>query len=138
MFNKFYVRSKDSGIARASWYMQNCMTSTRTPWFYSYNISHRGIVSICRMRCGHISLLESLFRFSIVPSPNCPACDTPESLDHIFWQCGRFVEQRGALIKRLIKSIGSLPIPVRTLLILLDEKTIYAVDSFINSININI
>lgn len=99
---------------------------------FSYNISHKGMVFLCRMRCGHTSLLESLFRFSIVPSPNCPACDTLESMDHIFWQCSRFVEQRNSLIKRLTKSIGLLPILVRSLFVHLDEDTVYAVDFFIN------
>ncbi|XP_025262528.1 uncharacterized protein LOC112637311 [Camponotus floridanus] len=44
---------------KASCYMENYWTDNRSPWFDQFNISRKGITSICRMRCGHTSLNES-------------------------------------------------------------------------------
>lgn len=138
-FDLFFEHCRSSGNEKASWYMKNCLSYTRSSWFYPYNISRRGITSICRMRCGHTSLNESLFRFSIVASPNCSVCDTPETLDHVLWECTRFNSQRTQLINHLISSISTLSLPAKSLLVCLkDENIVLALDHFVNTIGYNI
>jgi len=78
LFIKFYEWCVTTGENKATWYMKNCLTPSRKPWFHKFNIDRRTMMSICRMRSGHTALSESLHRFHIVPSPNCPVCNVPE------------------------------------------------------------
>ncbi|GAB1867729.1 Reverse transcriptase domain-containing protein [Camponotus japonicus] len=104
-FERFFEWCKSSGENRATWYIENCFTPTRFPWFQFYDISRKSIVSINRMRCGHTSLKFSLARFNIVPSGKCSECGSPEILDHIFWECSRFQIQRFQFFKKTNLSI---------------------------------
>lgn len=138
-FEKFFDWCKRLSNEKASWYFNNCFIPSRHPWYNLYDISRKTIVSICRIRSGHTSLKTSLARLIIVPSSNCPVCDTPESLDHIFWECKRFTTQREQFNKYCIKSINTFPFPVKSLVIDLgDENIVFVLNQFITSINYNI
>ncbi|XP_029172979.1 uncharacterized protein LOC114941945 [Nylanderia fulva] len=56
LFDLFFTWCKDTGKCKAIWYMKNCLTSNRVPWFQDFNISRESVVSICRLRCDHTSL----------------------------------------------------------------------------------
>lgn len=119
--------------------MENCWSENRLPWFHQYNMSRKGVVSICRMRGGHTSLNESLARFAIVPSSKCPNCDRPETVDHIFWECRRFDIERKDFIRQVISSLNTFPYPVKFLLTLMhDENIAMTMNQFINAIKCNI
>lgn len=100
LFIKFYEWCISTREGKATWYMKNCLTPSRKSWFHKLNIDRRSIVSISRMRSGHTALAESLYRFHIALPPN--SGNTPESIDHIFWQCEYFKSQRIDLIKKVI------------------------------------
>jgi len=140
LFSAFFDWCKNSGIDRASWYMDKCLTSSRRTWFHGVDIPRRSVVSICRLRSGHTSLLASLYRFRIVPSPTCLVCDEKESANHIFWKCARFESQRKILIESLIGSGKTFPLPMELLLSQLDGdvEVISALHKFIISIDFNI
>lgn len=136
-FERFFEWCISSGENRATWYIENCFTPTRFPWFQFYDISRKSIVSINRMRCGHTSLKFSLARFNIVPSEKCSECGSQETLDHIFWE--RFQNQRSQFLKKILKSVNTLPIPTRSLLInLQDSNIVMALDYFLKTIDCNI
>lgn len=80
------------------------------------NLSRREIVSIYRLKSSHTSLKESLYRFNIVDSPNCPTCNSSESPDHIFCQCPRFLQQRNKLITKGVSFFTTLPFPTQSIL----------------------
>lgn len=91
------------------------------------------------MRCGHTSLKFSLARFNIVPSGKCSECGSPETLDHIFWECSRFQNQRSQFLKKILKSVNTLLISARSLLInLQDSNIVMALDCFLKTIDCNI
>lgn len=127
-----------SGLTRGSYYFSRFYQKTRIPWFHGYNIPRRSIVSLNRLRSGHISLRGSLFRLFIVSDPLCPICEEEEDANHIFWQCQRFIPQRQKLIDNLIREFNTLPVPVESLLFEPSSITIYSLNQFIMDIEIYI
>lgn len=140
LFSSFFDWCKVSGANKASWYMDNCLTNSRRTWFHGVDIPRRSVVSICRLRSGHTSLLASLHRFRIVPSPTCLVCDEEESANHIFWKCTRFKSQRKILIESLIGFGKTFPLSIELLLSQLDGdmEVISLLYKFIISIDISI
>lgn len=112
---------KSSGVDRGIFYMNNYLTISRRSWFSKLKLSRKEIVSICRMRSNHTLLKESLFRFKIVDSPNYDWCKIPESINHVFWQYSRYETSRKTLVFSLLREIFVLPIPIESLLSIMDQ-----------------
>lgn len=96
------------------------------------------MTTLNRLRSGHTSLKESLFKFRMVDSPLCTSCGVEETPNHVFWMCPRFDEQRITLSRSLIKVRGFLPHSIEYLLATIDDDVIYALELFIDNIDINI
>lgn len=118
------------GLLKGTRYFNSFFQPRRHPWFYNLHIPRRTIVSINRLRSGHSSLRDSLFKFKIVNDPMCPICAQIEDANHILWQCQRFETQRSTLIKKISNIYNTLPLPVDLLLADLSCDTINALNHF--------
>lgn len=118
--NKLFLEFKEwcfsSGKTKGTSYFSKFFTANRKPWFDSFEGNRRVISSINRMRSGHSSLRDSLFRFRIVDSPLCLTCNTKETPNHVFWICPRFAIQRKHLFNDILKERGLFPIPLKVYL----------------------
>ncbi|KAJ7689542.1 hypothetical protein B0H17DRAFT_937168, partial [Mycena rosella] len=54
-----------------------------------------------QLRTTHIGFNAFLYRFHLVPSPDCSLCFVPETIPHFLLSCPRFRRQRLDLIMRL-------------------------------------
>lgn len=135
LYNNFFEWCDCTGKEKGKVYFKEYFIKNRKTWFQDINLPRRAIVSICRLRCGHTSLNESLARFNIVPSPLCTTCEVTESPNHIFWQCLRFNAQREELINEITKRRGVLPHPIESLLVNINEGMAIILSKFITSIN---
>lgn len=138
MFGKLYDWCKEEGKTRGAYYCNNFLQKSQKPWFHKYKISRRTVTTLNRLRSGHTSLKESLFKFRMVDSPLCVSCGVEETSNHVFWMCPRFDEQRITLSRSLIKVRGFLLHSIEYLLATIDDDIIYALELFIDNIDINI
>ncbi|CAL1682463.1 unnamed protein product [Lasius platythorax] len=136
LFNKFYEWCEITGKERGTFYFNNYFNKNRKIWFRDVDIPRKAVVSLCRLRCGHTSLRDSLARFNIVSSPVCQSCETNESANHVFWQCPRFDRQRKNLIKEITLSRGFLPHPIESLLVNINREISRCLSDFIVNIDI--
>ena len=109
MRQKFHEWCVSSGREKGKEFFSTYYVQKPRPWFHEWDLNRRTTVSINRLRNGHHSLRASLFRFNIVPSAMCPCVLADETVNHVFWQCTRFVEQRAELVRRLTRLYGLLP-----------------------------
>lgn len=58
---------------------------------------------ITRMRIGHTGLNASLYKIGKHPDGKCDYCDKEETVQHVLMECGRYVEERKALLNILKK-----------------------------------
>lgn len=137
MLIEFNNRCKKIGLDKGVYYMDNYFTFYRRPWFHEMNFSRREVVSICRIR-SRTSLKQSLYRSNMVDSPNCDWCSTPESINHVFWQCPRYEVSRVYMVKEVSQIIGCLPFPIESLLSIMNKNIYHSLGKYISEIDLRI
>lgn len=126
------------GASKGTAFCENYLREGRSPWFWKAKLPRKTITVINRLRSGHTSLRESLFKFHIVDSPMCLTCNEIETPNHVFWDCNNYVQQRLRLTKNLIKVRGHLPHPVEHLMTDLNREFLNIIDRFIKSCDLKI
>lgn len=56
-------------------------------WFDTINLDRSSIVSICRIRFGHVRANDHLFKIKIVESRRCECNLSEDSIDHTLFEC---------------------------------------------------
>ena len=56
------------------------------------------------MRSNHYNLAHSLYRKNLVDSPTCICGEDDEDLNHVFWSCPRFADERTSMLTDLKKT----------------------------------
>jgi hypothetical protein len=107
------------------------------PWFNSFKLRRRSIISINRLRSGHTSFKDSLKELNIVESNTCDCGNARETTNHVLWQCCRFDSPREFLTRDLIKQKIFPPYCIEMFLNNIEQSLIPIV-RFINSIGIYI
>lgn len=97
LFSEFNNWCVQSSYSKDTLYFELYFQIKKRPWFWYYNIPRKAVVCINRIRSGHTSLRESLYKFNIVDDPFCPDCESIENINHILWQCPRFETQSSIL-----------------------------------------
>lgn len=54
-----------------------------------------------RLRTGCAFTASAIHRIDATMSPNCPTCDTLEDVDHLFWACPNYADERKIFFDRL-------------------------------------
>jgi hypothetical protein len=88
---------------KKDFFFQNFYKQGTRPWFNSFKLRRRSIVSINRLRSGHTSLKDSLKKLNILESDTRDCGNARETANHVLWQCCRFDSPRELLIRDLIK-----------------------------------
>jgi hypothetical protein len=114
-------------------FLKNFHRQGTHPWFNSFKLKRRSIVSINRLRSGHTSLRDSLKKINIIESDTCDCGNVRETANHVLWQCCRFDSPRELLIRDLIKQKIFPPYCIKMFLHNMDQSFIPIV-RFINSI----
>ncbi|KYN03203.1 hypothetical protein ALC62_05959 [Cyphomyrmex costatus] len=135
MYSDTFEWVKSNAPVRGARYCDNYLVESKHVWFRDFKAKRKTVVSINRIRSGHTSLRKSLFRFRIVDSPLCIRCDVEETINHVFWECIAFADQRLVLQRNLVKERGFLPHPVEYLMATIDDDIIGILDTFISSID---
>ena len=84
-------------------YFKFFYSSSPFPWYHSLYSNRKSITTFCRMRSNHYNLAFSLYRKNLTNSPISSCQKDIEDLNHIFWACNLFSEQRKTLYKQLFK-----------------------------------
>lgn len=81
----FDKRSLTSGI----WYKTIQCEPPRHPWFDAIPMCRKHVVTLMRLRSGHI--MSNVFKYlmGIVESPKCVDCDMVEDVQHVLIECVR-------------------------------------------------
>ncbi|XP_026479262.1 uncharacterized protein LOC113385629 [Ctenocephalides felis] len=69
-------------------------------WFKNIEESRNFITVICRLRLGHSYCKSHLKRIGIIQDPKCD-CGSLETLDHLFWECRHYQQERSKLVRNL-------------------------------------
>ena len=64
-------------------------------------LSRAQAATLTQLRTGHVPLNHYLHRIHAIDSPNCVACNEPETVDHYLLRCPRFRAQRQVLRRQL-------------------------------------
>lgn len=75
----------------------------KKPWFAGLNCDRYYITLYNRIRANHYNVNESLARQNIVENARCECGNECESLEHVFWQCSKYGEERARLNYELRK-----------------------------------
>ncbi|XP_024873094.1 uncharacterized protein LOC112455426 [Temnothorax curvispinosus] len=119
-----------------SFFYDHSNVDFKSAWFDEFIIKRRAFTSINRLRCGHSSLHDSLFRFLMVDSPDCPYCGELETPEHVFWTCFKYNDQRETMIKALSRMFGYGPFSLEFLLQLPVPEVAFTLEKFICSLPI--
>lgn len=134
-FERFLLNYRPStGI----FYFSNCYSPSRKPWFHSSVFGRREITTFSRMRSNHYSLASSLHRKNLIDSPLCPTCQIEEDLNHIFWACPNYDNQRRILMRDLSKLKLFPPFIISSFLHPPDPSLISILLDFLSNCNLNI
>jgi hypothetical protein len=101
--NSSWERERENGKDRGQ-HLCAIMQRPRTtsgPKLYANidNISRQQLAWLARLRTGHVSLNQYLFRFNIMPCPQCTCGKSIETVAHFILRCENYEEQRGILRK---------------------------------------
>ncbi|XP_076547400.1 uncharacterized protein LOC143305952 [Osmia lignaria lignaria] len=78
---------------------RNNNVGNRRPWFYKISgFDRKFLTRMNRLRLNHFNFGESLFRKNLVESKECVCGNQEESLEHVIWECDRFMLDRLNLV----------------------------------------
>ena len=95
---------RDRGYSLSQTNLGKIRENNLVPFFSSLN-DRRINTALIRIRIGHTSLNEHLYRLKIVESPLCPYCGISESIEHVFLECPRYFSFRTKL-KYTLQRLG--------------------------------
>ncbi|XP_026471326.1 uncharacterized protein LOC113375609 [Ctenocephalides felis] len=84
-------------------------------WFKNIEESRNFITVICRLRLGHYYCKSHLKRIGIIQDPKCD-CGSIETLDHLFWECRHYQQERSKLVRNLQNVRIVFPINIQMLI----------------------
>ena len=131
---KIVSLSQDKG----KFYFNYFYSDTAKPWFYSINAPRKTIVTINRIRSGHTSLNNNLFRFKIVNNDLCKCGKEIDTVEHVFLQCDLYKSARNNMLRSLRKLQLYGPYSIINLLSNLNSNIVNILSEFILNIDINI
>lgn len=138
LFQEFYAWVRLRGEQKGTFYVKNFLAEKRQPWFHKSGFPRKGIISYNRLRSGHTSLLECLWRHGIVDSPLCDCGNAPQSVNHIFWQCPLLEAERNLFLHRIQDLVPYGPYNIEQFLMCKSPNITSAIIDFILSIPFNI
>lgn len=110
----------------------------KKPWFHGLNLSRKIISWVNRSRANHYNLNSSLYRVNIVSSPACQCGFSDQNLDHIFWHCPEFTEDRKNMINKLSLLGHKVPYNIKTFLRTLEIPVLKILNEFLTLCNIDL
>ena len=136
MLQRWGEQFATSGVSRGRWYfdVQNCVSLK--PWFVGSGFSKRDISCICRMRLGHCCTASHLTRIGVFNDPTCQCGEEEETLDHIFFVCGRY--DRGGLYAKIVQITKEAPLSMKYLLSLNNLKIFQLLVEFLREYDIKL
>lgn len=85
LFTNFQEWAQSRGAHKGSYYFNTFFTPKRTSWFHTFSLNRKGMVSINRLRAGHTTLAECLWKHHIIDSPYCECDQVLQTANHVFW-----------------------------------------------------
>ena len=120
-----------------NFYFDYCYSSSATPWFTSKKRSlEKEITTFNRMRSNHYNLAHSLYRKNLVDSPTCICGEDDEDLNHVFWSCPRFADERTSMLTELKKLKLFPPYTITSFLHAPEFKTMAILLRFLSECNL--
>ena len=72
-------------------------------WSWACHRNRAAETVLAKLRIGHANYNGHLYRFNLVPSPNC-ICGTIETIEHILFSCPIYNRDRGELASKLSRA----------------------------------
>jgi ribonuclease HI len=88
----------EKSLHKGIWYKTMQSEPPRIPWFASVSLSRRCVVTLLRLRSGHILSNKFLHLMKLSNSPNCDTCGVVEDVQHLLIECVRNRSERQALM----------------------------------------
>lgn len=80
-FFRSFFWAKNRSSAKGSYYFKWFSQKNRKPWFHKFDLKHRSMMSLNRLKSGHTYLAESSFRHKIIDFPCVVSIQSP---NHVF------------------------------------------------------
>lgn len=103
MWNEYFdERSRTKGI----WYKTIQCQPPLYPWFETAKLKRQYIITLLRLRSGHIPSNKFKWLMGISDTPNCPECDVVEDVQHVLMECVRNEAHRQDMKVMLDHGVG--------------------------------
>ncbi|XP_074107219.1 uncharacterized protein LOC141532670 [Cotesia typhae] len=129
---------KEAGKQKGVHYFSFIFKETKKPWFAEYDMPRKVITTFIRMRLNHYNLNSSLHRKNFIESSACPCGSPDQDLNHIFFKCPIYQDQRKMLNNILSKLYNPAPTDITPLLANPSNKIAYILSNFLNKCNLEI
>ena len=109
------------------------------PWYDEMNVSRKYITTINRLRFGHACFPAHLFKIKINNSDLCDVCYVRSDLNHLFFECLKYTQQRENLFQNLfqVKNIQS-PFNILNLLAKSNTRNNNIIMTFLHESNLQL
>lgn len=123
---EYYPKLKDKSLLdwqicwnssdKGRWCHSICPKVSNYPWFKNISASRNFICSFSRLMSNHYICNSHLYRINIKDSNLCDCGESYEDIDHIVFQCRKFILPRKKLINNIVNLNHPIPISVRDIL----------------------
>ena len=86
-----------------------------TKWSYKLDLDKKTIVSINRIRSGHCSLKNSLFKYNMIDNDICSCGQELKDLKHVFWHCNKYNKEHKNMVKEFNKKRIKTPFDIQVI-----------------------
>ena len=91
----------EENASKGTEYITYFHNNTTKPWFYKKKLPRKIITTINRCRSGHYSLASSLAKIGLASNSKCECGNELQDINHIFWQCPLYNQQRHDFVTNL-------------------------------------
>jgi ribonuclease HI len=83
----------ESRNSRNEYYVANTVPRRR-PWYEGHALSATDVITVSRIRSGHVATKNTLRKWGLVDDDQCQHCRVEEDLEHIMYECPLHEESR--------------------------------------------
>lgn len=136
MYDKCREEYNRYKMVTTNMYVQIQPILPKTAWYKGIILPRKFITIISRLRFGHASFPMHLHKIGVLQTSICVNCNVLGDLDHIFFNCSKYLILSNELIKNLIKLDVSCPLNIAHLLSLHNIEVFKEVINYLNKANI--
>lgn len=92
--NEWNIKYTEMSRNKGRLFAEFCPDIHSKPWYYTIKLPPKDTKVLNRIILGHTYDKTYLHRIGVSRSPNCDMCNTPETSQHIIFECQRYIQIR--------------------------------------------